>query len=59
MCSYCKKIRDDQDYWHQVEAYITQRTDARFTHGICPACWEHVVLPEMKAAGVLLPEETS
>jgi hypothetical protein len=38
ICGYCKKIRDDHDYWHSVEQYITEHTHARFTHGICPAC---------------------
>lgn len=40
ICSYCKKIRDDRDYWHQLEAYITDHTGARFSHGICPDCHE-------------------
>ena len=38
ICSYCKKIRDDQNYWHQVESYVGRHTDARFSHGICPDC---------------------
>lgn len=38
ICSYCKKIRDDQNYWSQVESYISDRSEARFTHGICPDC---------------------
>ncbi len=38
ICSGCKKIRDDQNYWHQVETYIGQHTDAQFTHGLCPDC---------------------
>ena len=40
ICSYCKKIRDDQNYWHQVESYVRKHTDARFSHGICPDCTE-------------------
>jgi sigma-B regulation protein RsbU (phosphoserine phosphatase) len=40
ICSYCKKIRDDQNYWHQVESYVGRHTDARFSHGICPECTE-------------------
>jgi phosphoserine phosphatase RsbU/P len=40
ICSYCKKVRDDQNYWQQVETYITKRSDLRFTHGICPDCYE-------------------
>ncbi len=38
ICSYCKKVRDDQNYWHQVEVYITEHTDAQFSHSICPEC---------------------
>jgi len=38
ICAACKKIRDDQGYWHQVEEYISQHSDAQFTHGICPDC---------------------
>lgn len=40
ICSYCKKIRDDAGYWNQVEKYISDHTDARFSHGICPSCYE-------------------
>jgi PAS domain S-box-containing protein len=38
ICSNCKKIRDDQGFWNQVERYISKHTDATFTHGICPDC---------------------
>jgi hypothetical protein len=38
ICANCKQIRDDKGYWTQVEAYIQERSQARFTHGICPAC---------------------
>ncbi|HEX9009351.1 MAG TPA: cache domain-containing protein [Holophagaceae bacterium] len=38
ICSSCKKIRDDQGAWNQLETYISQHTDAAFTHGICPDC---------------------
>jgi sigma-B regulation protein RsbU (phosphoserine phosphatase) len=40
ICSYCKRIRSDEDYWEQVESYISDHTDARFSHGICPPCLE-------------------
>ena len=43
ICSYCKRIRDDNDYWEQVESYIGGHTDARFSHGICPACMVKVM----------------
>ena len=38
ICAHCKKIRDDQGYWNQVEVYIKDHSDAEFTHGICPDC---------------------
>ena len=38
ICSNCKKIRDDQGYWQQVEVYVHDHTDAQFSHGICPDC---------------------
>lgn len=38
ICASCKKIRDDQGYWHQVEKYVKDRSDADFSHGICPDC---------------------
>lgn len=38
ICAWCKRVRDDHDYWHSVEVYIADRTDAQFSHGICPAC---------------------
>jgi DNA-binding response OmpR family regulator len=39
ICMYCKRIRDDQDYWHRIEAYIHDHTGADFSHGICPDCY--------------------
>jgi hypothetical protein len=38
ICAWCKKIRDDQGYWNQVETYIHERSEADFSHGICPDC---------------------
>lgn len=38
ICSWCKRIRDDQGYWTQLEHYITTHSEADFTHGICPEC---------------------
>lgn len=40
ICGHCKKIRDDRGYWNQLETYISDHTDATFTHGICPECAE-------------------
>jgi DNA-binding NtrC family response regulator len=38
ICANCKKIRDDQGYWNQIETYIANHSEAKFTHGICPEC---------------------
>jgi DNA-binding NtrC family response regulator len=38
ICSSCKKIRDDEGYWHQVEVYIRDHSEAEFSHGLCPKC---------------------
>jgi 6-phosphogluconate dehydrogenase (decarboxylating) len=38
VCAHCKKIRDDQGYWNQMESYITNHSDALFSHCVCPDC---------------------
>jgi hypothetical protein len=38
ICSNCKKVRDDQGYWSQIESYIKEHSDTKITHGICPEC---------------------
>jgi len=45
ICCYCKRIRTDENYWEQIEMYVTERSDAQFSHGICPTCF-----PAAKAA---------
>ena len=45
ICMYCKKIRDDQQYWQQVEHYVATHTEAQFSHSICPDCYKKHVLP--------------
>jgi phosphoserine phosphatase RsbU/P len=47
ICSYCKKIRDDQNYWQQVESYVTRHSSAQFSHSICPDCYNTIVKPQM------------
>jgi CheY-like chemotaxis protein len=47
ICSYCKRVRSDGDYWQQVESYVSDHSDARFSHGICPDCYETVVRPQL------------
>lgn len=51
ICSYCKKIRNDQGYWQKLEAYIHQRSEAQFSHGICPDCYEKVRAELSEALG--------
>ncbi|HEY1848687.1 MAG TPA: response regulator [Opitutaceae bacterium] len=48
MCSYCKKIRDDQNYWQQIESYINERTGTEISHSVCPECYQRVIVPELE-----------
>jgi PAS domain S-box-containing protein len=43
ICCYCKNIRDDDNYWQSVEAYISRHTNTQFSHGVCPTCLERVM----------------
>ena len=40
ICSYCKRVRDDDNYWHDVEQYVSEHTDSAFSHGLGPPCLE-------------------
>ena len=51
ICSYCRKIRDDEQYWHSVETYISRHTGTRFSHSICPECMERHVEPQLDRLG--------
>ena len=55
LCSYCKKVRDDKNYWSQIESYINTRTGSQFSHGVCPDCYDRVLVPQMVAVGVVPP----
>ncbi len=48
ICGYCKKIRDDGNYWQQIESYINARTGTDFSHSICPDCYTSVVAPQLE-----------
>jgi CheY-like chemotaxis protein len=48
ICSYCKHVRDDKDYWQSVECYISEHSEAKFSHGICPQCYESVIKPQLE-----------
>jgi sigma-B regulation protein RsbU (phosphoserine phosphatase) len=57
ICSYCKKIRDDQNYWRQLEGYISERTGSDFSHSVCPDCYTNQVMPEIqKMKAVVKPK---
>jgi len=47
ICSYCKKVRNDQNYWQEVEVYISDHTDTVFSHSICPDCYAKYVKPQL------------
>ena len=62
ICLYCKKIRDDRNYWQQLDKYVAEHTEAKFSHGICPECYEKVVKPQLDqylASGGKTPGEKS
>jgi PAS domain S-box-containing protein len=48
ICMYCKNIRDDENYWQTVEAYISHHTNTKFSHGVCPSCYEKVIEPQFR-----------
>ena len=55
ICMYCKKIRDDGDYWQEIETYLHEQTGTDFSHGICPACMEI----ELQRSRTLTPAESA
>ena len=48
ICAYCRRIRDDQDYWQALERYVAESGGVRFSHGVCPDC-AHKVEEELAA----------
>lgn len=50
VCMYCGRIRNDNDYWQQIEDYIRESTGTDFSHGICPDCYEKIVKPQLEQA---------
>lgn len=53
ICSYCKKIRDEQNYWQRVDTYLSEHTDVMFSHGICPDCYRDVIQPQLDERAAL------
>jgi phosphoserine phosphatase RsbU/P len=52
ICSYCNKIRDEQNYWQLVESYLSEHAHVVFSHGICPDCYRTVVQPQLDQRSV-------
>ena len=52
ICSYCKKVRDDRAYWQQIESYFSQHQGTKFSHGVCPACYEKEIVPQLRQMGI-------
>jgi DNA-binding response OmpR family regulator len=55
ICSYCKNVRDDSGYWHQVEQYVSKDDHIPLAHDICPNCHEMHVQPELESLGTTRP----
>lgn len=57
ICATCKKVRDDEGYWEQVEKYVSDHSGAKFSHGICPDCarkhYNYIPLPDDKESAPL------
>jgi phosphoserine phosphatase RsbU/P len=47
ICGYCKNIRDDSDYWQNLETYIAVHSKVEFSHSVCPSCYDSVVRPQL------------
>lgn len=60
ICGYCKKIRDDKDYWDDVESYVSTHSEAEFSHSICPSCYTQIVQPQIDSykATLASPKES-
>ena len=43
ICSCCKRVRDDKNYWRQIDTYLSEHTDVIFTHSLCPECYSNAV----------------
>lgn len=48
ICSYCKKIRNDRNYWEQVDNYLSQHSEVQFSHSVCPECFDFHVKPQLE-----------
>ena len=56
ICSYCKSVRDDQNYWVEVDRYLQTHSETTLSHGICPRCWDSRVKPELARQGLAVAD---
>lgn len=57
ICCYCKKVRNDEDLWEQIEQYVNERTGADFTHSVCPCCMDKHFKPQLASYRKQVEEE--
>ncbi len=55
ICSHCRRVRDDRNYWQKIESYINERTGTQFSHGVCPDCYETHLVPQLRRLGIEPP----
>ncbi|MBC7368940.1 MAG: response regulator [Undibacterium sp.] len=52
ICGYCKKIRNDRKYWQEIETFFSQHQGTKFSHGVCPDCYERELVPQLEKLGI-------
>lgn len=55
ICSYCKSVRKDKDYWQRIEQYMAARTGSEFTHSVCPDCYDKHIIPQLESMNIAAP----
>ncbi|MFT3870280.1 MAG: response regulator [Nibricoccus sp.] len=55
ICSYCKSVRKDVDYWQRIEQYMAARTGSEFTHSVCPTCYDEHIIPQLESMNIAAP----
>lgn len=55
ICCYCKRVRNDQDYWLEIEKYLSQQQGTTVSHGVCPTCYSDVLGPQLSKFGISPP----
>ena len=55
ICSYCDKVRDDEQYWQDIKDYMSTQEGTKLSHGVCPDCYQRQVIPQMEKLGMTPP----